>query len=326
VDRVVGSPERLVFEGAPVLDPPLAQDKQSRRAVATDGGVLDSMAACPPLTIVEQSRLRELHVKEAARLASDAEKVRKAFVEEQAQRLASRTGMSSSRARQIIARQCNGTLLPAVALVFDDEDLAGTTVADVLADPDKFVDATLADPIEGVEYGASKAKIMRRADGTIWINSFAHGRTVYELRLDYSAAEAALKATPDAELAAAFVHLALTAEVDPAEIEKIRNLVHARIGIGKRALDAMLKQAGQKQAAAATAAARTLQFSERSDPRPFVPAPLPDAEWLPQIDTINQVLGQRPAIVPPLRNADRACTQCRTITVPSLSTLSLEDE
>src|SRR5262249_11226811 len=69
-----------------------------------------------------------------------------------------------------------------------------------------------------------------------------------------------------------------------------------------------------------------LQFSERSDPRPFVPAPLPDAEWLPQIDTINQVLGQAPAIVPPLRDADHACAQCRTITVPSLSILTAEDQ
>ena len=32
VDRMVGAPERLVFEGAPVLDPPLAQDQESRRA------------------------------------------------------------------------------------------------------------------------------------------------------------------------------------------------------------------------------------------------------------------------------------------------------
>ena len=43
------------------------------------------------------------------------------------------------------------------------------------------MDTTLADPLEGVEYGRGKAKIMRRADGTVWIHSFAHGRTDYEL-------------------------------------------------------------------------------------------------------------------------------------------------
>ena len=50
--------------------------------------------------------------------------------------------------------------------------------------PASFEGETLADPLEGVEYGRCKAKIMRRADGTPWINSFAHGRTVYELKLD----------------------------------------------------------------------------------------------------------------------------------------------
>jgi hypothetical protein len=38
-------------------------------------------------------------------------------------------------------------------LPFDDEELAGVTVADVLADPARFEGATLADPLEGVSYG-----------------------------------------------------------------------------------------------------------------------------------------------------------------------------
>jgi hypothetical protein len=48
VDRVVGTPERLVFEGAPILDPPLAQDEASRRPAVSDGGALDTFFACPP--------------------------------------------------------------------------------------------------------------------------------------------------------------------------------------------------------------------------------------------------------------------------------------
>ena len=53
----------------------------------------------------------------------------------------------------MIARQCRGILLPDVALPFDDADLAGITVADVLADPARFEGATLADPLEGIDYG-----------------------------------------------------------------------------------------------------------------------------------------------------------------------------
>ena len=46
VDRMVYAPERLVFEGAPVLDPPLAQDQASRRALTYDGTPLDALGAC----------------------------------------------------------------------------------------------------------------------------------------------------------------------------------------------------------------------------------------------------------------------------------------
>ena len=49
IDRMVGGPERLVFEGGPVLEPPLEQDRESRRPVAVDGDALDTVAACPPL-------------------------------------------------------------------------------------------------------------------------------------------------------------------------------------------------------------------------------------------------------------------------------------
>jgi putative DNA primase/helicase len=92
--------------------------------------------------------------------------------------------MDPARARATIERQCAGVLLPGVVLPFDDDDLAGCTVADVLDDPERFEGATLADPLEGIEYGRGKAKVLLRPDGTPWINSFAHGRTVYRLQND----------------------------------------------------------------------------------------------------------------------------------------------
>ena len=55
IDRMVGAPERLVFEGAPVLVDPLAQSVEARRPDVTEGDWLDTLAACPPLTIVEKA-------------------------------------------------------------------------------------------------------------------------------------------------------------------------------------------------------------------------------------------------------------------------------
>ena len=76
VDRVVGAPERLVFEGPPILDPPLAQDVASRQPTAIDGITLDTLAACPPLSIVEQARYHEARAKEEARLAPEIPKAK----------------------------------------------------------------------------------------------------------------------------------------------------------------------------------------------------------------------------------------------------------
>jgi hypothetical protein len=94
VDRMVGGPERLVFEGGPILVPPLVQDKSCRRPIAVEGVVLDTVAVCPPLSIVERARLKELKAREHERLAPELAKARETFITTQALRLAKRTGMS----------------------------------------------------------------------------------------------------------------------------------------------------------------------------------------------------------------------------------------
>jgi hypothetical protein len=153
------------------------------------------------------------------------------------------------RARAAVERIEVGILQPDVPLEFDDADLEGGTVADVLRDPDRFVGATLADPFEGIGYGRGKAKVMRRPDGSLWIHSFAHGRTVYDLRLDYGACQAAIAAAPSRDVANVFVDVALRADLDPAQIEQLLDLVQRITGIGKRPLDQMLKTARQQRKA-----------------------------------------------------------------------------
>jgi hypothetical protein len=116
VDRMVGAPERLVFEGAPILDPPLRQDKESRRPIAVEDDALDTLAACPPLSVVEESKLRELKAKWSYRLAGEQAKARATFVSQQAKRLAERKGISAQAGARALARWCEGVLLPDVVL------------------------------------------------------------------------------------------------------------------------------------------------------------------------------------------------------------------
>ena len=73
-----------------------------------------------------------------------------------------------------------------MTLEFDDPDLCGTTVADILADPARFDGETIADPVEGVAYGRNCAIVQIR-DGIPSIFSFAHGGARYELRHDSGA-------------------------------------------------------------------------------------------------------------------------------------------
>ena len=318
IDRMVGGPERLVFEGGPVLVPPLQQDKESRRPIAVDGVALDTVAVCPPLTIVERSRLDQLKAKERERLAPEMKKARAAFIERQASKLVARTGMSKKAAEQVIVRQCEGVLRPDVELPFDDPELAGCTVGDVLADPERFEGETLADPLEGVEYGRCKAKIMRQDDGTPWIHSFAHGRTIYKLKHDAASVRKAMEAAAKEDVVATFTRLAVGADLDAVELDGLRRLAKEISGVGLRVIDSALKAAQQQQAASNARATRSRQAALRQDPRPQIPAPFPDEPWLPVMAVINEVVGKVPTIRPPVRNIDDDTTRVRKLPVPNM--------
>jgi hypothetical protein len=182
IDRSVAAPERLVFEGPPVVERPLKQDAELRRPISIDGEMIDTLAACPPLTPDEQKTFDKLVAAAKERSMPEAVKVRAAYVEERAQELVKRTGMSKEAAVHAIECQCRGVLLPDFELAFADKELKGATVGDVLADPKRFGGRSLADPIEGVSYGRTTAMVMlRRSDGHPWIKSFAHGGVSYSL-------------------------------------------------------------------------------------------------------------------------------------------------
>lgn len=219
--------------------------------------------------------------------------------------------------------------LPHVSLTFDDAALSGATVADVLADPACFEGSTLADPLEGIEYGPCKAKIMLRSDGTPWIHSFAHGRTVYELKLDAQAAEAALNSAPKGEVIDAFVRIALAAALDDDELERLRDLAHDRSKIGKRALERVLKFARAQQIKQREQADRDRQAAECSDPRPQIQSPAADAPWLPQMGALNEVLGQAHDLEPPMRDIDGVVVWVRVRRLPKMhmfTSLGANDE
>jgi hypothetical protein len=172
IDKSVGSPERLIFEGAPIIEPPLEQS--GRDAVAYDGAILDTQL-CPPLIDSEKKKLRKLGAAEKERLRPEMEKARAAWSAQHIERLTG-DGMSEAAARALVDGWLDWKELSgAFPLPFDDQNIAGTMVEDVLAAPDDYIGKTLSDPFEGPDYGRGKAIIYRRADGSLFVNSFAHG-------------------------------------------------------------------------------------------------------------------------------------------------------
>ncbi len=322
VDRMVYAPERLVFEGAPVLVAPLVQDASSRRPVVTDGAALDTLGACPPLRIVEQAKLRELHTKDAYRLAPDRAKARKKFVAEQVDRIVKQTGMTPEAARRTVERKCSGVLLPAVVLPFDDAALSGITVADVLADPDKFVGATLADPLEGVDYGRCCARVMQRPDGTVWIHSFAHGRAVYELKYDADAIAAIVAKAADAEAVDVLARLVAVGDIAEHAVEQLVDAIAQRCKVGKRTITRAISDQRKEQARRRHQEDQERRAAERTDPRPQIIAPADNAPWLPAIGTINDMLSKSPAAEPPMRDIDGAFVAVRVRRIPNMHGLS----
>jgi hypothetical protein len=316
IDRSVFGAERLVFEGSPVLASPLQQDPDCRRPQATEGKALDTVTTCPPLTIAETAKLNELKDKCAYELRPNVEKARSAFIKREAARIVERTGMHQRAAEGVALRHCGGILLPDVELPFDDPEFAGRRVGDVLADPDRFEGATLADPLEGIPYGTCKAKIMLGADGAPFIHSFAHGRTIYQLKADAAFVRAAMERAGNAEAAKVFVELAATADLDAQELEALRNEAAKRSGVGRRAIKEMLKAAERDRAARRAEQERERRNAQRTDPRPVIQVPKGNAPWLPVVEMLNGVLGGLRTAEPPLRDIDGYCTRTRRMQVP----------
>ena len=303
IDRMVCAGERLVFEGAPILQAPLVQDAALRAPAAIEGEAIDSVAVCRSLTLVEQAKASQAKAADRQRIAPAVAASRTAFVKEHGGRIAQRTGIPPAVAERMAERQCGGVLLPAVVLPFDADDMAGATVGDVLAEPARFVGATLADPLEGVPYGRCKAKIMQRPDGSLWINSFAHGRTAYELKHDVASVEAAIEAANPAEAVNVLVRMLLVADVEADEEQRLREKAGTLADVKARPLATKIKAARAKQARDRTEQERE-QAEATSTGRLRLPAPPPDAERLPIIHAIDEALCAVCEAEPPMRDMD----------------------
>jgi hypothetical protein len=181
IDRSVSASERLVFEGPPIVKPPLRQDAEARHPSFCHGEAVGTLAVCPDLTAEEQKKVAQLKSDARVRMQPEADLVKAAYIDKRAQELVERCGITIEEAKKKITAQCeHGVLYPEFVLEFENPNLRGCTVGDVLTNPYMFNEEALADPDEGIEYGTSTAKVFVSLNKPL-INSFAHGGKKYTL-------------------------------------------------------------------------------------------------------------------------------------------------
>lgn len=283
VDVSVGSPERLVFEGAPIVVEPLAQDVSQRQAIPSPAtGILDSREAVPDLNSSEEAEYERLRGLARSALKPQARAERDRWVATEGAKL------GPDGPRLLKAALAKKTLSGGMRLLFDDDALGEVSINDVMVDPERYAGATLADPLDGIDYGAGKARVFVNDDGAIVVNSFAHGGRTFRLLHSANSARTVLDRAGKAS-AAIYTKVLLSADINAADEDQLLELVRSLTGIGKRPLKADLKKAK-----AEVARERATERAE-SDPatglrRVTKRAPLPDEERTPVVAHIESVL------------------------------------
>lgn len=302
VDRMVGSGERLCFEGAPVIVPPLAQDQSKRMPKAFEGDAIRSDRAVPRLTEYERHRVNEAKAASAKALGKAATDVRNKHDNELAEKISAKSGIPKPTALRHVKARHRGVLYPDIELEFDH---AGPmTVEDVLSNPDRYLGETLADPMEGIDYGRCKAIVMTSDDGGLLIHSFAHGRSIYLLRHDLKSAIAAFAQGPGAGTVDRAMAILAQADIEEDEIDGFAKFVAEAVGIGVRPLKSRIKKESTERAAEARSA--SMQAKVEADGRIVRPRPETDGELTPTVTFLDEVLANDQGEEPPMRNASLA--------------------
>jgi hypothetical protein len=249
VDRMVGFGERLCFEGAPVIVPPVTQDSAKGAPEAFEGDAIDTARAVLRLTEFERHRVSKAKAASAKALGKSATKARDKHDKALAEKISAKSGVPVVTALRLVKARHRGVLFSDVELEFDD--LGVVTVGAVLADPDRFIGESLADPLEGVDYGRCKAMVMKGDDDALLIHSFAHGNGLYFLRHDLRSAKAAFAQAPAAGKVDHALAILGQAELEEDEFEEFVTLVSKTAGVGLRPLKARIKIEREKRKAKA---------------------------------------------------------------------------
>jgi len=177
-DRAVHQGSRLDFVGQPIIEGAGLSWSQPRMTIKM-GQVLDT-STLADLSDVEKIEIKRLQAdaKTAAKPLADVKAV--AYTSKKVEEMVA-NGVDEISAKQTMAHinsSGHSILSGDFPLIFDS--FGAVSIREVLANPTKYDQQTLADPVEGLNYGRGKA-IFYWNDGKPFIHSFAHGTSTYVL-------------------------------------------------------------------------------------------------------------------------------------------------
>lgn len=172
LDASVFQPERLDFAGGAECVPPLAQKLPAPQVFNPNAAALDTLTSLPDLTQSEQDQVLKLQTRAKLDCAVKAAAVRARWAEGRLKELVkNHPKVSKARLREVLKQAAEGGVLGPEFVLYTP-DMQQITVAELLADPERWNGQYLRDPLEP-EYGSSTAWV--NLQDAPYIYSHAHG-------------------------------------------------------------------------------------------------------------------------------------------------------
>lgn len=176
IDASVWQPERLDFCGGAACEPPLTQRRPAPVVVEGDGVPLDTRQAIPSLNLAEEARYRQLVLDAKNAVQGGASMVRQGWIDSHvAEHIKRDPQADRDKVREIYTQAVEGGQLLG-DFILQPSDGDPITVAEVLADPDKWHGRRFADPLEPSYRNDRRIAFLNlKTAGRPYLYSNAHG-------------------------------------------------------------------------------------------------------------------------------------------------------
>lgn len=224
-DKKPLEPQQPIFSGGAYC---IDCEQRRKPPLWKAGKYLQASGVCP-LTPEEEREYKRLIEIAKLECKSECEKIRQKYVAAQIDQLTSARTIPFERARRIVETRLSGKLVGSDTLDFDEFGV--TTVADVLKNPGKYEEATLADPVDGG--AAGKAILyMNKTSGVPLIFSQKHGGCVFFLKHDLASSKARLETMDKLQALDEWPSILPNAELRADELEQYFVAVKEKTGMG----------------------------------------------------------------------------------------------